>query len=271
MDGGAWWAAFHGVSKSQIRLSDFTFTFHFHALEKEMATHSSVLAWRIPGTGKPGELLSMGLHRVRHDWSDLAAAAAAAGSSHVCESISQPRWILAKRPTGRLTSLTMRWCCPLSLDLHEAFLHTCSQEDLDFENEKYVFFYFSSRQGSVPLSLLLIWNICPQGMISGYLAWGPSTPASEAVRGQTNPAGWRMKWRKQHPIGEVMGNKASEKLGSLQGPCVPSWGAQSTIPGRWQSWEGQSAVFHPFCSWLGPSFSCLHILSHQRIFEDYKC
>ena len=77
MDGGAWWAAAHGVAKSRTRLSDFTFTFHFHALEKEMATHSSVLAWRIPGTGKPGRLPSMGSHRVGHDWSDLAAAAAA--------------------------------------------------------------------------------------------------------------------------------------------------------------------------------------------------
>ena len=76
MDGGAWWAAVHGVAKSRTRLSDFTFTFHLHALEKEMATHSSVLAWRIPGTGEPGGLLSMGSHRVRHDWSDLAAAAA---------------------------------------------------------------------------------------------------------------------------------------------------------------------------------------------------
>ena len=76
MDGGAWWAAVHGVTRSQTRLSNFTFTFHFSALEKEMATHSSVLAWRIPGTGEPGGLLSMGSHRVRHDWSDLAVAAA---------------------------------------------------------------------------------------------------------------------------------------------------------------------------------------------------
>ena len=78
MDGGAWWAAVHGVARSRTRLSNFTFTFHFPALEKEMATHSSVLAWRIPGTGEPGGLLSMGSHRVGHDWSDLAAAAAAA-------------------------------------------------------------------------------------------------------------------------------------------------------------------------------------------------
>ena len=76
MDGGAWWAAVHGVAKSQTRLSNFTFTFLFHALEKEMATHSSVLAWRIPWTEKPGRLQSMGSHRVRHYWSDLAAAAA---------------------------------------------------------------------------------------------------------------------------------------------------------------------------------------------------
>ena len=70
MNAGAWWAAVHGVTKSRTRLSDFTFAFHFHALEKEMATHSSVLAWRIPGTGEPGGLPSMGSHRV-----DLAAAA----------------------------------------------------------------------------------------------------------------------------------------------------------------------------------------------------
>ena len=76
MDGGAWQAAVHGLATSLTRLSDFTFTFHFHALEKEMATHSSVLAWRIPGMAEPGGLLSMGLHRVGHDWSDLAAAAA---------------------------------------------------------------------------------------------------------------------------------------------------------------------------------------------------
>ena len=83
-DGGAWWAAVHGVAKSRTRLRDFTFTFHFHALEKEMATHSSVLAWRIPGTGEPGGLPSMGLHRVGHDCSDLAAAAAAATTSARC-------------------------------------------------------------------------------------------------------------------------------------------------------------------------------------------
>ena len=74
MDGGAWWAAVHGVAKSRTRLRDFTFTFHFHALEKEMATYSSVLAWRIPGKRESGGLPSIGSHRVRHDQSNLAAA-----------------------------------------------------------------------------------------------------------------------------------------------------------------------------------------------------
>ena len=84
MDGGAWWAAVHGVAKSQTRLSNFTFTFHFHALEKEMATHSSVLAWRISGTGEPGGLPSMGSHRVGHDWSDLVAGDGERQGSLVC-------------------------------------------------------------------------------------------------------------------------------------------------------------------------------------------
>ena len=76
MDGGAWWAAVHGVAEGRTWLSDFPFTFHFHALEKEMATHSSVLAWRIPGTAEPGGLPSMGSHRVGHNRSNLAAAVA---------------------------------------------------------------------------------------------------------------------------------------------------------------------------------------------------
>ena len=76
MDRAAWRAVVHGVAKNRIWLSNFTFIFHFHALEKEMATHSSVLAWRIPGTGEPGGRPSMGSHRVGHDWSDLAAAEA---------------------------------------------------------------------------------------------------------------------------------------------------------------------------------------------------
>ena len=88
MDGGAWWAAVHGVAKSRTRLSDFTFTFHFHALEKEMATHSSVLAWRIPGAGEPGGLPSLGSHRVGHDCSASAAAAAAAKQDQMFRSVA---------------------------------------------------------------------------------------------------------------------------------------------------------------------------------------
>ena len=94
MDGGAWSAAVHGVTKSQTRLSGFTFTFYFHALEKEMATHSSVLAWRIPGTGEPGGLPSVGSHRVGHDWSDLAAAA------EVFHCVHQPSSIISSSISG---------------------------------------------------------------------------------------------------------------------------------------------------------------------------
>ena len=92
MDGGAWWAAVLGVTKSQTWLSNFTFTFHFHALERDMATHSSVVAWRIPGTGELVGLLSMGSHRVGHNWSDLAAAAADV-------SFELPKWFSGKEST----------------------------------------------------------------------------------------------------------------------------------------------------------------------------
>ena len=98
MGGGAWWAAAHGVAESWTRLSDFTFTFHLHALEKEMAIHSSALAWRIPGTGEPGGLPSMGLHKVGHNWGNLAAAAAA-GSL----------WI-----QGQFPEVTAPFCVPTS-------------------------------------------------------------------------------------------------------------------------------------------------------------
>ena len=80
MDRGAWWPSVYGVVKSWTRLSDFAFTFHFHPLEKEMAAQSSVLAWRIPGTVESGGLPSMGLHRVRHDESNLAVVAVAAAA-----------------------------------------------------------------------------------------------------------------------------------------------------------------------------------------------
>ena len=99
MDRGAWWAAVHGVAKSRTRLSDFTFTFHFHALEKEMATHSSVLAWRIPGTGEPGGLPSMGSHRVGHDWSDSAATVIEFGNSRAQLGVEMKIWESGVRQT----------------------------------------------------------------------------------------------------------------------------------------------------------------------------
>ena len=108
MDRGDWWAAVHGVAKSRTWLSNFTFTFYFHALEKAMATHSIVLAWRIPGTGEPGGLPSMGLHRVGHDWSNLAAVAAA---GQCCECFTCANsFNLPKNPVKKvLLSSLYRW------------------------------------------------------------------------------------------------------------------------------------------------------------------
>ena len=129
MDGGAWWAAVHGVAEGRTRLSDFTFTFHFHALEKEMATHSRVFAWRILGMGEPGGLPSMGSHRVGHDWSDLAAAAYSllsqgescmrswsarpCGPRGLCEGMSKPPHISGQR--GHCICKATQRGCGLSL------------------------------------------------------------------------------------------------------------------------------------------------------------
>ena len=100
MDGGAWWAAVHGLAKSRTRLSDFTFTFHFHTLEKEMATHSSVLAWRIPGMGEPRGLLSMGSHRVGHDWSDLVLVVVVYVCVCVCEHVKTSSVVIKTLPAN---------------------------------------------------------------------------------------------------------------------------------------------------------------------------
>ena len=97
MDGGAWWTAVHGVTKSRTRLSDFTFNFHFHALEKEMATHSSILAWRIPGTGEPDGLLSMGLH----SWTRLKLLSSSSSSK---EDTDSP-WYAAATEIYKIRSL----------------------------------------------------------------------------------------------------------------------------------------------------------------------
>ena len=119
MDGGAWWAAVHGVAKSQARLSDITLTFHFHALEKEMAAHSSVLAWRIPGTGEPSGPPSMGSHRVGHDWSDLSAAVAAAYCDFTFYVDLYPLWTWFL--TWGLSTLPYHWLTTLiASHLHTA-------------------------------------------------------------------------------------------------------------------------------------------------------
>jgi len=111
MEGGAWWAAVRGVAEGRTRLNGFTFTFHFHALEKEMGTHSSVLAWRIPGTREPGGLPSMGLHRVGHDGSDLAAAAV---FHCVCTHIFVVVWSLSRDQLS-MTPWTVAHQAPLSI------------------------------------------------------------------------------------------------------------------------------------------------------------
>ena len=137
MYGGAWWAAVHGVARSWTRLSNFTFPFHFPALEKAMAAHSSVLAWRIPGTGEPGGLPSMGSHRVGHHWSDLAAAAALRSS--LCSILKNgpcvPKRIMysfAFRWNALYISVKIIWCnmytilCFLT-DFHSGCsIHWCS-------------------------------------------------------------------------------------------------------------------------------------------------
>ena len=119
MDGGAWKAAVHGVTEGRTRLSNFTFTFHFHTLEKEMATHSSVLASRTPGMGEPGGLLSMRSHRVGHDWRDLAAADLREG----CE--------------AELSTLTfsnsLLTCYPLLFFVDSNFAFSCSHRFLRWE------------------------------------------------------------------------------------------------------------------------------------------
>ena len=145
MDGGAWKAAVHGVAKSQTRLRDFTFTFHFHSLEKEMATHSSVLAWRIPGMGEPGRLPSKGLHRIGHDWSDLAVAAAEDSLKGVgwiktrmsycflvllnLMVVKQNKNILCRRGWGGMACLHTDCmkiiCCNLSSDCIKSFKNVC--------------------------------------------------------------------------------------------------------------------------------------------------
>ena len=111
MDGGAWKTAVHGVAEGRAWLNNFTFTFHFHALEKEMATHSSVLTWRIPGMVEPGGLPSMGSHRVGHDWSDLATA------------IAVLLWIFHNNKCCLVTKSCSTLCNPMEYSLLDPSVH----------------------------------------------------------------------------------------------------------------------------------------------------
>ena len=123
MDGGAWWAAAYGVAMSRTRLSDFTFTFHFHALEKEMATHSSVLAWRIPGTGEPGGLPSLGSHRVGHGWSNLAVAATKQLSMHARTEVPKQGSNFPESKPSNQSEIKGQGC-PLCVWMKSIFLQT---------------------------------------------------------------------------------------------------------------------------------------------------
>ena len=135
MDWGAWWAAVHSVAKSWARLSDFTFTFHIHALEKEVATHSSVLAWRIPGTGEPGGVPSMGSHRVGHDGSNSAAAAAC---------LSLPcRFVLPKPPPTRPLSVFIQILVSCILWLRRLTGTWSRVKHLKWVAHAFIFFFFS--------------------------------------------------------------------------------------------------------------------------------
>ena len=135
MDGGAWWTAVHGVDKSRTQLSNFTLTFHFYALEKEMATHSSVLAWRIPGTGEPGGLPFTGWLRVGHDWSDLAAAAAVAAALFGDASLNYYR-LGIKIPKGIFKTLLM-------------LFRIC----------KWFYWKKNSKQSKISIISIIFWNI----------------------------------------------------------------------------------------------------------------
>ena len=164
MDGGAWWVAVHGVARSQTRLSDFTFTFLFHALEKEMATHSSVLAWRIPGTAGPGGLPSMGSHRVGHDWRNLAAAAAAC---------SYKNRNLCRLPSGIKPSLQLEFS-PLEESPIKTFMciNILMSTDTDLDIIK-SFFYrvcqFTQQQISGLLVISSILTLITMFYLSTYL------------------------------------------------------------------------------------------------------
>ena len=165
MDGGAWKAAVHGVAEGRTQLSDFTFTFHSDALEKEMATHSSVLAWRIPGTGEPGGLLSMGWHRVGHDWSDLAAVAVDYCPCNISKDCTTDVCVHHGHPTVRIHLVYSGWSnhCVVSWFLNFRHLDTTS-EVLSYWHLYHVYtimsWYFSSLTHSLLTYITSTISLC---------------------------------------------------------------------------------------------------------------
>ena len=175
MDGGAWWAAIHGVAKSRTRLSDFTFTFHFPALEKEMATHSSVLDWRIPGTVEPGGLPSMESHRVGHDWSELAATAAGGVVEFkLLLHLGSPLW--------HGPSLLLHWAWQLYPGLCAArhSLPTTSPSSLVLQTHRLWHMFLCSASAKSKVPSLATSLLIPFGKSEGALLGAPEFP-SEAL------------------------------------------------------------------------------------------
>ena len=195
MDGGAWWAAVHGVAKSWTRLSDLTFTFHFPALEKEMATHSSVLAWRIPGTGEPGGLPSMGLHRVGHDWRDLAAAAPAVKAMvfpvvmYGCES-----WTIKKAEHQRIYAFEL-WCW-------RRFLSIPWKSVNPEGNQPWIFIKRTNLEVEAPI-------LCPPHAKSWLIGKDPDAVKDwrQEQKGVTEDemVGWHH-WLKGHEFEQILGD-----------------------------------------------------------------
>ena len=175
MDGGAWWAAVHGVTKSRTQLSNFTLTFHFHALEKEMATHSSILAWRVPGMGEPGGLPSLGLHRVGDDWSDLAAAAAA-----TCDSFNNITLYFSTILYVILSFFLHVGCFPAMAYLVHFCLGLLKEVPLQWvfflKEKKKSLIYGHSKPINIS-NLIMIWNdlygLCIMAGISLWCYWFP--------------------------------------------------------------------------------------------------
>ena len=179
MDGGASCTAVHGVARSWIRLSDFIFTFHFHALEKEVATHSSVLAWRIPGTGEPGALPSMGSHKVGHDWSDLAAALTEKIWFYInCNSCSARHFVC----------LMMAYASCRTCNVTE---ETCSvTEDMQSNKEEEIWLHVLSVSFAL---IFIVYCFCYKSVIKGMLP----IPLEKEMATHSSLLIWKIPWTQE--------------------------------------------------------------------------